>query len=156
MRSVLVSILLVVLAAPASGADRVDLARSYPATLDHSEMPQGYSWTCDENDVWRVNRLQRPEFREWLFDAKSLLPVLFEAFSNIPVRYEFTYDSIDEELADEIFEPPVDVGRTPAEPEPLEKGFDQRSFNVLDGSAGRISIRWGKTGPRGTQSSGLN
>jgi hypothetical protein len=90
------------------------------------------------------------EFREWLIDAKTLLPVLFEEFGDTPVRYEFSFDSIDQELPAETFRPPSQTGLTPIKPEPLGDGYDQRFLNALDGSAARISIRWGKTAKGGT------
>ncbi len=38
---------------PAS-ARAVDLAKRYPATLDFSEQPRGYEWTCGNQDIWRL------------------------------------------------------------------------------------------------------
>jgi hypothetical protein len=43
-----------------------DFNSEYPATLDSSEQPHGYEWTCDAGDVWRIQRLalsQGDEFR---------------------------------------------------------------------------------------------
>jgi hypothetical protein len=97
-----------------------------------------------------------PEFREWLIDAKTLLPVLFEEFGDSPVRYEFSFDSIDEELPAETFYPPREAGLTSSKPEPLGDGYDRRFLSALDGSAARISVRWGKTGKGRTNSIGLN
>jgi hypothetical protein len=100
--------------------------------------------------------LVNSEYREWLIDAKTLLPVAFEEFGDTPVRYEFSFDSIDEELPAATFHPPGETGLTPSKPEPLGDGYDQHFLNALDGSAARISVRWGKTGKGGTSSSGLN
>jgi hypothetical protein len=112
------------------------------------------SWTfrpASENSPARF------DFHDWLIDAKTLLPVVYEEFSSgAPLRFEFNYERIDEELPAEIFEPPTDTGIEPVDPEPLGEGFDKYFLNAMDGSAGRISVRWGKTGKRGTHSSGLN
>jgi hypothetical protein len=54
------------------------------------------------------------------------------------------------------FQPPSDTGLNPREPDAFGDGHDRHFVNALDGSAGRISIRWGKTGKGGVSSSGLN
>jgi hypothetical protein len=41
-------------------------------------------------------------------------------------------------------------------PEPLAEGYTRRFLNVHDGSDGRMSVRWGMKGPKGTRSGGLN
>jgi hypothetical protein len=97
------------------------------------------------------------EFRDWLIDAQTLLPVMLEEFAERPLRLEFAFESIDQKLPAETFQPPKDTGLVPGKPDPLGENFDQNFVNALDGSAGRISIRWGQIGKRGnTSSSGLN
>jgi hypothetical protein len=96
------------------------------------------------------------EYYEWLFDPATLLPVRFEKFGDVPIRYEYSFESIDKELPAAVFQPPSDKGLNPREPDALGHGYDRHFVNALDGSAGRISIRWGKTGKGRVSSSGLN
>jgi hypothetical protein len=96
------------------------------------------------------------EYCEWLFDAATHLPIVFEKFGDVPVRYEYSFESIDKQLPATVFQPPNDTGLNPREPDALGHGYDRHFVNAVDGSAGRISIRWGKTGNGGVSSSGLN
>jgi hypothetical protein len=41
------------------------------------------------------------------------------------------------------------------DPEPLTKGQTHRFITVIDGTNGRMSVRWGTQGPKGS-SGGLN
>jgi hypothetical protein len=41
-------------------------------------------------------------------------------------------------------------------PEALDADYTQRFVNLCDGSDGRMSVRWGKVGPKARSSSGLN
>ena len=63
---------------------------------------------------------------------------------------------INEPIPDEEFRPTVapDVQAGPVVP--LAEGYTRRFLNVNDGTGGRMSVRWGMTGPKGTNSSGLN
>jgi hypothetical protein len=47
-------------------------------------------------------------------------------------------------------------GLPPTPPEPLDADYTNRFINLGDGSDGNVSLRWGKKGPKGTSSSGLN
>jgi hypothetical protein len=47
-------------------------------------------------------------------------------------------------------------GLSPVSPEPLDANYTNRFINFSDGSDGNMSLRWGKKGPKGTSSSGLN
>ena len=103
----------------------------------------------------------RTNVREWLFDAETLLPVLYDGSfwheeTPIHIRYETTYISIDEKIPAEIFQPPKIDGLIPTELEPLKAGYENRFLNAIDVSRGRISVRWGEHGSAGTNSSGLN
>jgi hypothetical protein len=144
-----------------SASDQTDEAVIKELQLEYVGDEQHGGKTCHRLRSWQSGTiaqtgLGQSEFREWLIDAKTLLPVLFEEFGGLPVRYEFSFDSIDEELPAATFHPPSDTGLTPSEPEPLGDGYDQHFVNALDGSAGRISVRWGKTGKGRTSSGGLN
>ena len=114
--------------------------------------------TCSRLRTWRNGQTGRrkSDYCEWLIDKQTLLPVAFEEFGGAPLRYEFSYDNIDKDLPAATFSPPSDTGLIPSKPDPLGDGYDQHFLNALDGSAGRLSVRWGKTGRAGTSSSGLN
>jgi Peptidase family S41/Tricorn protease C1 domain len=141
-----------------SASDRTDEAVINELKLEYVGDEQYGDKTCHRLRSWAVapTELNEPAFCDWLIDAKTLLPVLFEKFGDYVVRYEFSFDSIDQDLPPAVFQPPRDTGLTPNEPDQLGQGYDQHFLNALDGSAGRISVRWGKTGNAGTNSSGLN
>jgi hypothetical protein len=94
---------------------------------------------------------------QWWIDAESLLPVAVENYSTSS-RYvhDFSFRHVNEPIAQTLFRTPSGEGITRAEPEPLGEGYDRTFLNARDGSAGRMSVRWGKKGPKGTSSSGLN
>ena len=141
-----------------SASDQTDEAVIKELQLEYMGDEEHGGKTCHR---LRSCAVAQTDFREngfcdWLFDAKTLLPVLFERFGGYPVRYEFSFERIDAELPAALFQPPRDTVLTPSEPERLGDGYDQHFVNALDGSAGRISVRWGKIGEGGTSSSGLN
>lgn len=133
-----------------------ELQLEYLGEEQHGDVP------CHRLRSWRRREkletgLVQSDYRDWLFDAKTLLPVVLEEFgSDIPLRLEFTHEKIDEELPTEIFAPPADTDIKPVGVEPLGEGFDNYFLNAMDGSSGKISVRWGKFGKRGMNSSGLN
>jgi hypothetical protein len=59
-------------------------------------------------------------------------------------------------IPDEEFRPDGGAAVTAVPPEPLTAGYTPRFLNVIDGTSGRMSVRWGMKGPKGTSSSGLN
>jgi hypothetical protein len=71
---------------------------------------------------------------------------------------EFTYSGLNKPIPEEEFRPPSGPGEAAArnELEPMKEGYTRRFLNVSDGSNGRMSVRWGMKGPKGTLSSGLN
>jgi hypothetical protein len=141
-----------------SASDQTDEAVIKELQLEYVGDERHGDKTCHRLRSWAVAQADsgETEFCDWLFDAKTLLPVLFEQFGGYAARFEFSFDRIDEELPAAIFQPPRDTGLTPGEPDRLGHGYDQHFVNALDGSAGRISVRWGKTGKGRTSSSGLN
>jgi hypothetical protein len=82
--------------------------------------------------------------------------VLIGLFRN-SYAIDFTYSRINQSIPDE-FRPLGDPGapKPNTAAEPLVEGFTARFPNVREGSDGRISVRWGMTGPKGKSSSGLN
>jgi hypothetical protein len=94
--------------------------------------------------------------RDWYIDAATLLPLRVEAAGTGLQAIDFTHGRVNEAIPDEEFRPGDDAGVRAVDAEPLKKGYSQRFLNVIDGSTGRMSVRWGMQGPRGTASSGLN
>jgi hypothetical protein len=98
----------------------------------------------------------------WQLDAETHLVARVETLmSSFGHRWsysmEFTYTELNQPMPEEAFRPPSGPGE-PArkEPEQMEEGYTRRFLNVSDGSNGRMSVRWGMKGPKGTMSSGLN
>jgi hypothetical protein len=71
-------------------------------------------------------------------------------------RTRFFYDAINQPLPKEAFAMPQIDGLTETLPDALDAGYTNRFVIISDGSDGSISLRWGKQGPQGTGSSGLN
>jgi beta-lactamase regulating signal transducer with metallopeptidase domain len=92
--------------------------------------------------------------RDWYIDAESLLTVRIE--DDGVLHTAFHYKSVNEPISDVEFQPETAQGIEPKAPEPLDTGYTRRFLNVIDGTNGRMSVRWGKMGPKGRSSSGLN
>ncbi len=90
----------------------------------------------------------------WYIDAATLLPVRVAQGESYSVDY--TYSRINEPIPDDEFRPAAGVNVRIADPDPLPEGYTRRYLNVIDGTNGRMSVRWGMMGPKGTSSSGLN
>ena len=69
---------------------------------------------------------------------------------------KFLYDAVNKPLPAEDFAVPRSEGLSPTLPEPLDTDYTNRFINLRDGSDGYMSARWGKKGPKGTSSGGLN
>jgi RNA polymerase sigma factor (sigma-70 family) len=103
-------------------------------------------------DVYRNSNLPR----EWLIDAVTLLPLRIDGGSIAISRIEFTHILADRPVPDEEFQPDSDPA-VHTSPEPLSEGYATRFITVIDGSStGRMSVRWGQKGTKGTRSGGLN
>ena len=94
----------------------------------------------------------------WFIDSETHMPlqVLKESDRN-KTNWRFEYERINQSFDDSEFRPEsvTDIAAKPEEP--LGEGYDTRFINVIDGTkTGRMSIRWGKKGSRGTSSSGMN
>jgi hypothetical protein len=95
----------------------------------------------------------------WWFDIETLL--LLQAYhdyaggNKIVTRYE--YHIVNESIDESVFNYDSYTDIEPNVPQPLNEDYDTRFLNVIDGTAtGRMSVRWGRKGPKGTISSGLN
>ena len=82
------------------------------------------------------------------------LPVRVELLGSYAI--DFTHTRINEPIPDEEFRPQTGADIKAVPSEPLPEGFTRRFLNINDGSSGRMSVRWGMKGPKGTSSSGLN
>lgn len=110
---------------------------------------------------WQINR-SNPDMLGsaqlvWRIDSKSKTVIdLTETGSRFEVRRRFFYDALNASLPESDFAVPKFKGLTPAAPEPLDSDYTNRFINLRDGQDGHMGARWGKKGPKGTYSSGLN
>jgi Bacterial Ig-like domain len=89
----------------------------------------------------------------WYIDAATLLPVRVERDWRFALNY--TYTRINEPIPDDEFRPVAGAEVRVTDPEPLTEGQTHRFLTVIDGTNGRMSVRWGTQGPKGS-SGGLN
>lgn len=95
----------------------------------------------------------------WWFDMQTFMPVqiFFDYGGDNSKLVRFIYHGINEQMSDEVFTYHSLTNLEPNLPEPLDEGYNIRFLNCIDGSTnGRMSVRWGMKGPKGTSSSGLN
>jgi beta-lactamase regulating signal transducer with metallopeptidase domain/tetratricopeptide (TPR) repeat protein len=94
----------------------------------------------------------------WWFDSETYMPTKIVSDSGRwRESFRFVYDSINEPINDSEFRPDAVTKIKPQEPEPLDENYNTRYVRIIDGSSsGRMSVRWGKRGPKGTSGSGLN
>jgi hypothetical protein len=89
----------------------------------------------------------------WYIDSATLLPARVEHGGSFAI--DFAYSRINEPIPDAEFRP-AGAAIPVAEPEPLPEGYTRGFLNVIDGTSGRMSVRWGMEGPAGRSSGGLN
>ena len=111
---------------------------------------------CRRIRSWDV-RLVATEFLtspvDWYIDVESLLPLHIDIG---PSSLDFAYPHLGEPIPDDLFRRRPDPGTREVPAEPLDVGYTRRFVNVIDGGDGRMSVRWGSKGHKGTMSSGLN
>jgi hypothetical protein len=112
-------------------------------------------------EAWKVDRI--PEITplgsliQWRIDPQNYRPAEITMFtSDFVMRMRFLYDAVNKSLPAGDFAVPKLGGLSPTPPETLGNGYTNRFVNLSDGSDGRMSVRWGKKGPKRTSSSGLN
>lgn len=120
---------------------------------------------CHRIRSWELDERPNPAFSkilEWSIDAETFLParvemILVDHFFGSHTM-DFIYTKLNQTIPDETFRFPADPSapQPKREPDPLSKGYTRRFLNVIDGAAGRMSVRWGTAGPNGRTSSGLN
>jgi outer membrane lipoprotein-sorting protein len=94
---------------------------------------------------------------EWLVESNDYMPVLMTKISmRYKIIYKYSYDSVNMPIPDSEFRPDSLTG-VPGISEPLGEGYDKRFIRVIDGTSyGNMSFSLGKSGPKGTVSTGLN
>lgn len=97
------------------------------------------------------------ELTQWWIDPRTALPAQLVQFRDSGLeRTRFLYDAVNETLPASDFALPQVEGVSPEKPEALDAEYTNRFVTIRDGSDGRMSGRWGKQGPKGTSSGGLN
>lgn len=94
--------------------------------------------------------------REWYIDNQTLLPLRVEMAGTGLQMIDFIHSRVNQPIPDKEFSPDKDPGVEDGKARPLDKDYTYRFLNIIDGSNGRMSVRWGEKGPKGTISSGLN
>jgi hypothetical protein len=108
-------------------------------------------------DVREFNSSILSPVRTWSIDAETLLPRRVEASGSGSVTLDFTHTRINQPIPEATFRPDSGPDVHAQKPEPLTPALNRRFLNVIDGSTGRMSVRWGETGPGGRmRSGGLN
>jgi hypothetical protein len=147
--------------------DPFDLTEETPAKaanelgLNYAGFSKVGAAGCFQVEAWQINRMQKMtpfgSLIQWRIDSKYYRPAEINAFaSGFVFRSRFFYDTVNKPLPAGDFAVPELEGVPPASPEPLDAGYTNRFINLRDGSDGRMSVRWGKEGPKGNSSSGLN
>jgi outer membrane lipoprotein-sorting protein len=110
------------------------------------------SWTALASTVYTACYVD-----EWLVEGKNYMPVQMTRFyTRDRDIYEYSYDSVNMPIPDSEFKPDS-LTDVPGISEPLGEGYDKRFIRVIDGTSyGNMSFSWGKSGPKGTASGGLN
>jgi RNA polymerase sigma factor (sigma-70 family) len=109
------------------------------------------SWVTELSPFVSVSPL-----REWYIDAQTLLPLRVEMDGMGLETIDFIHSNVNQPIPDKEFSPDQEAGVMDGKAEPLDKDYTSRFLNVIDGSNGRMSVRWGMKGPKGERSSGLN
>lgn len=93
---------------------------------------------------------------QWWIDANTGRPLAIrQPYNDFITRTRFLYAPASQILSPKDFAIPKIDGLLPAM-EPLSAGYTNRFINLRDGSDNNMSVRWGKKGPAGSSSSGLN
>ncbi len=118
-------------------------------------------YKCELIEGWDVESI--PEMttigrlNRWAIDTQTGRPLEIRNYSdNSQMRTRFLYDEINQSMPAEAFAIPKLDGLSPSPAEALDKDYTKRFIDLRDGSDGTMSLRWGKEGPKGRSSSGLN
>jgi RNA polymerase sigma factor (sigma-70 family) len=110
------------------------------------------SWVTELNALDSLSPI-----REWYIDTQTLLPLRVEMAGMGLQTIDYSYSSVNQPIPDKEFSPDAEPGLKDVKTQPLDKGYTYRFLTIIDGSTGRMSVRWGEKSPKGaTRSSGLN
>jgi hypothetical protein len=111
-------------------------------------------------DAWKIYAFPGEPLgclTRWRIDSRTCrLSELAQYTPRSVSRRRFLYDSVNAPLPVKLFTAPRVEGQPPAAPEALDAGYTNRYVKIRDGSDGRMSLYWGKHGPKGASGSGLN
>jgi hypothetical protein len=146
--------------------DLIDLQPSVAVTqrrLRYNGLSKAFGLGCFQLEAQNVDQPPAPgiipfgSITQWWIDPENCRPSQVVLFSSGFVqRMRFTYDTVNEQLPAADFAIPQLQGRAPEPPELLDADYTRRFIDLDDGSDGSMSLRWGKKGPKGSSSSGLN
>ncbi len=139
--------------APAQAATDLGLGLVGQSNTGETVGPLVVAWDLQVHDggfVWG-------QLNQWRIDPENFRPMEVEiAHPSGVIRRRFHYDAVNQRLDTKAFAVPKLEGVSPSRPEALDADYTERFINLRDGSDGRMSVRWGKQGPKGMYSSGLN
>jgi len=93
----------------------------------------------------------------WWIDAETYMPLqLVSDHQTGSWTRRFIYTTVNQKIDDSQFKPVFAEGTEQKEPQYTTEGYDKRFMNVMDGSGGKMSVRWGRSGPAGSSGSGLS
>jgi hypothetical protein len=129
--------------------------------LNHTDISEGGAINYLLVEAWHIHRIRKGapfgSLIQWWIDPRNYRPAQITEFTPFGVsRMKFLYDTVNKPLPAVDFAVPRLEGLSPTPPEPLDTDYTNRFINLRDGSDGNMSVRWGKQGPKGTSSSGLN
>jgi hypothetical protein len=116
---------------------------------------------CQVIEAWSAqtvgDKMSTGSLTQWCLDDQNPRVVRVSDYGmGFELHSRFLYDAVNEPIPDSVFAPPGGEGLKREAVEPLEADFTQRFLNARDGADGRMSVRWGKQGPKSSSSSGLN
>lgn len=139
--------------------DPVDAARGLGLKLLNPG--DGLGSTPHMVSAWSIRRGHEDRYtwgahKKWMIDPDShRVREVTINHGNALMRTRFFYDKVNETLPAELFQAP-NGGRPKNSLEPVNEDYNRRFIKMHDGSSGSISLRWGRKGPKGRYSSGLN
>jgi len=129
---------------PAQAASDVGLRYAGVAQFEGSD--------CHLLEAWKNGYLT-----QWRIDSRNYRVAEITRYLPGNVwRDRFFYDSVNQPLSAEMFAVPKIEGQPPTPPEPLDSSYTNRFVRIRDGSDARMSLYWGKAGPKGSSGAGMN
>lgn len=92
----------------------------------------------------------------WIDAETHMLSQMISDHGSSIMSHRFIYDQINQSIADSEFSPEYTTDTERSAPRELDEEYDTRFLKIIDGSNGRMGVRWGERGLGGTISSGLN